>query len=66
MSDMLTYEDKIKRIQEVCELLSNEETTLDEAMILFKEAQMLISECRKELSDASDKVHAIISGIPEE
>ena len=58
MNDM-TYEQAIKRLDEIVALLEKNEVELDEALALFEEGTKLTAFCSKMLSDAKQKITEI-------
>lgn len=57
MSDKeLTYEDAVKRLEEVVAALENKETPLDESVKLFVEGTKLAAFCNDKLKNAKQKV----------
>jgi exodeoxyribonuclease VII small subunit len=52
----MTYENAIKRIEQIAEALENESTSIDTSMSLFEEALSLISFCDKKLKQIQQKV----------
>jgi exodeoxyribonuclease VII small subunit len=55
----LTYEQAIKRLDEIVLLLEKNEVPLDEALKLFEEGTALTSFCTKKLSEAKQKITEI-------
>lgn len=51
-----SFEDKIKRIEEIVSLLENGEKSLDECISLYEEGAHLSAECYKKLSEAEQKI----------
>ena len=57
MSDKeLTYEDAVKRLEEVVAALENKETPLDESVKLFEEGTKLAAFLNDKLKNAKQKV----------
>lgn len=56
MADELTYEQAVKRLEEIVNLLEKNEATLDESMKLFEEGTNLAAFCNKKLSEAKQKI----------
>ncbi|MBQ9532069.1 MAG: exodeoxyribonuclease VII small subunit [Eubacterium sp.] len=58
MSDM-TYEQAIKRLDEIVFLLEKNEIELDESLSLFEEGTKLTAFCTKKLNEAKQKISEI-------
>lgn len=57
MSDKeLSYEDAVKRLEEVVAALENKETPLDKSVKLFEEGTKLAAFCNDKLKNAKQKV----------
>lgn len=54
------FEQSFKRLDEIVERLNGGETTLDESLKLFEEADQLIISCSKKLNQAEKKVQLLI------
>ena len=52
----MNYEESIKRLQEIVELLSNEKLPLEESLKLYEEGIKLTNECYKTLKEAEQKI----------
>lgn len=52
----MTYENAIKRLEEIVALLEKNEVTLDESMKLFEEGTKLTAFCTKKLKEAEQKI----------
>ena len=48
----MTFEDSVKRIDEITELLENSQTSLDDAIKLFEEGSRIAAECSQILKNA--------------
>jgi len=59
----ITFENALYRIQEINDLISSGETSLDESLELFKEAAELISYCNKRLNEAKLVVEECRKGM---
>lgn len=55
----ISFEDAIKRIEEIVNILENGKTTLDESLQLFEEATELCSFCNTRLYEAKKKISSI-------
>ena len=58
MSEM-TYEQAVKRLDEIVSILEKNEIELDEALSLFEEGTKLTAFCTKKLSQAKQKITEI-------
>lgn len=56
----LSFEDKIKKLEEIVKELENGEVPLDDAIDKYTEAMKLAKECSDKLADVSDKVNKIL------
>lgn len=52
----LTFKEKIKRLEEIAELLESDDIDLEESLVLFEEGTELSAECMKLLKQAELKV----------
>lgn len=52
----ITYEQAMKRLEEIVKLLENGDLALEESMKLFEEGSKLAEFCTKQLSSAEQKV----------
>lgn len=59
MSSEMTYENAVKRLEEIVNLLEKNEVSLDESMKLFEEATKLSSFCNEKLTNAKQKITEI-------
>jgi exodeoxyribonuclease VII small subunit len=59
LSNELTYEEAIKRLEEIVELLEKNEVSLDESMKLFEEGTKLTAFCTEKLKSAEQKITVI-------
>ena len=55
----LTYEQAIKRLDEIVVLLEKNDVPLDEALKLFEEGTSLTAFCTKKLGEAKQKITEI-------
>lgn len=51
-----TFEEKMKRLDEIVAIMDSNELPLDETLKMYEEAQQLINELEKELKEAKEKV----------
>ena len=56
MADELTYENAVKRLEEIVDLLEKNEAPLDESMKLFEEGTKLAAFCNDKLVNAKQKI----------
>lgn len=54
--DNITYGDKIKRLEEIVDILESGDASLEESLKLFEEAGRLVSECNSVLTEARLKI----------
>ncbi len=55
----LKFEDKMKRLQEIVELLDDESTDLDKSIELYKEGLDLSKDLKKQLSSYESQIEEI-------
>ena len=55
----MSFEDKLKRLEEVDERIEGEELPLQEVLALYQEGKTLIKELQDELKTAEEKVEKI-------
>jgi Exonuclease VII small subunit len=58
MNDM-TFEQALKRVEEITELLSTSAVTVEESVTLYKEASELLTVCSDKIANAKLKVDRI-------
>lgn len=58
--EKMTFEQAIKRLEEIVDLLENNETSLDDSVELFQEGVQLSQYCSKKLGNAENKVSKIL------
>lgn len=56
MSDNLTYEKAVKRLEEIVDILEKNEISLDESLKIFEEGTKLVAFCSNKLNDAKQKI----------
>lgn len=56
MSEALTYEKAVTRLEEIVSLLEKNEISLDESLALFEEGTKLVAFCSSKLNDAKQKI----------
>ncbi|MBE6817382.1 MAG: exodeoxyribonuclease VII small subunit [Ruminococcaceae bacterium] len=59
MNDNMTYEEAVKRLDEIVSLLEQNEVSLDESLALFEEGTKLTAFCTKKLNEAKAKITEI-------
>lgn len=57
----MTFEQKIKRLEEIAELMDDSETPVEELIELYEEGMKLSEQARKFLDDAEQKILDISS-----
>ena len=62
MPENMTFEESIKRLEEVVRLLEQGDAPLDKALELFEEGTSLIKTCSKMLDTAEQKVTLLVKG----
>lgn len=55
-----TFESAFQRLECILEKMNSNQTTLDESLALFEEAETLISFCNKRLTEAEQKVEKLV------
>jgi len=60
MSDKITFEQSILRLEEIVRLLERGDAPLDESLKLFEEGTALISNCSKMLENAEQTVVKLV------
>ena len=58
--EKMTFEQAIKRLEEIVDLLENNETSLDDSVELFQEGVQLSQYCSKKLGNVENKVSKIL------
>lgn len=56
----MTFEAAFARLEEILEQMNSGETTLDDSLKLYEEADKLICLCNKRLTDAERKIEILI------
>ena len=57
-----SFEEMLRRLEEIVKALDSVETPLDTALALFEEGAGLVRLCTKKLDDAQQKVSILTSG----
>ena len=55
------FEDKIKELEEIINVLESGEVSLDDSIKKYTEAMKLVKECDSELKNIEDKVNKIVT-----
>ncbi len=55
------FEDKIKELEEIVNMLENGEASLDDSIKKYTEAMKLVKECDEELTAIEEKVNKIVA-----
>ena len=55
------FEDKIKELEEIINVLENGEVSLDDSIKKYTEAMKLVKECDSELKNIEDKLNKIVT-----
>ena len=55
------FEDKIKDLEEIINVLENGEASLDESITKYTEAMKLVKECDEQLKQIEEKVNKIVT-----
>ena len=61
MSKEKKFEDKIKELEEIIEVLENGDISLDDSIKKYTEAMKLVKECDSELKNIETKVNKIVN-----
>lgn len=55
------FEDKVKELEEIINVLENGDASLDESINKYTEAMKLVKECGEELKQIEEKVNKIVA-----
>ena len=55
------FEDKVKKLESIINELESGNTPLDESILKYKDAMILVKECDKELKDIETQVSKIVT-----
>lgn len=55
----MTFEESMARLDEIVSLLNSGKTTLDESLTLYAEGTKLLSDCKKQLSEARVRIETL-------
>lgn len=61
-----SFEDNIKRLEEISQVLDNPDIDLDEALNLYKESMVIIKKCNAKLQKAELTFNKINENLEEE
>lgn len=61
MGDIMDFEKKLNRLEEIVSKMESGEMSLDESLKSFEEGVNLSRECQKQLSEAEQKVKILVS-----
>lgn len=56
----MTFEEKMKRLNEIIELINNSELSLEETINFYEEGKKLIIELKSEIKNAEQRITKII------
>ena len=62
MSKQATFEESMKRLEEIVSRMEQGSVTLEESLTLFEEGTGLVKQCSKQLDDAELKVVRLMKG----
>ena len=62
MAENMTFEENMRRLEEIVGKLEKGEAPLSDSLALFEEGTHLISACRKELDQAEQQVVKLMKG----
>jgi len=57
----VTFEEKLKRLEEIITILESEDYGIENTLELFQEGMNLVKECKKTISEIELKVEKIIA-----
>ncbi|MEG1448317.1 MAG: exodeoxyribonuclease VII small subunit [Oscillospiraceae bacterium] len=63
---VMTFEENIKRLEDISEILDNPEIDLDSAIELYKESMGIIKKCNTKLQKAELTINKINESVGEE
>lgn len=61
MSDKLTFEQSMQRLEQIVRTMERGDAQLDESLKLFQEGTELVRSCEKMLSDAELKIKKVMT-----
>lgn len=56
MKDSISFEESLKKLEEIAEKLENKDTTLEESITLFEEGMKYSKTCSEILNNAKQKI----------
>ena len=59
-SKKINFEEKIKRLDEIVDSISNKSLSLDESLLLYEEGNKIIKELEKTLKKAQENIKEVI------
>ena len=59
-NEQMSFQDNLKRLDEIVESISNKTLPLDESLSLYEEGMKIIKELEKELTEAEAKVEKVV------
>ena len=60
MEEKMKFEDKLKRLDEIVETMSNKSLSLDDSIALYEEGNKIIKDLEKALKVAENKIEKVI------
>ena len=60
MEEKMKFEDKLKRLDEIVETMSNKLLSLDDSIALYEEGNKIIKDLEKALKEAENKIEKVI------
>ena len=60
MEEKMKVEDKLKRLDEIVETMSNKSLSLDDSIALYEEGNKIIKDLEKALKEAENKIEKVI------
>ena len=60
MEEKMKFEDKLKRLDEIVETMSNKSLSLDDSIALYEEGNKIIKDLEKALKEAENKIEKVI------
>jgi exodeoxyribonuclease VII small subunit len=60
MESKMKFEDKLKRLDEIVDTMSNKSLALDDSLALYEEGNKIIKELEEALKEAENKIEKVI------
>ncbi len=60
MSDEHNFEQAYERLEQILEKMHSEQVSLDDALVLYEEADKLVASCQKRLNEAEKKIEILL------